>query len=211
MPVNYSHLNSLCLCWILGEIVAKRLTGNQRSTDHQTLLRSRQPQLNRAVKNRVLNPPLKWFLRQATKRVQEFGSITLTTIKLIVQQKIPNASLESLKRLASHPREIIRIKVDTSPIRECLRLRQSHLLQLGPDGDARVWCEKIRRKANVIEAAGHPPNNLHRLLTVPRLFARKTENQIEGDADACARALRGGFKHIGNVLVALVHVPQNFG
>jgi hypothetical protein len=63
MPVSHIHLYSPHLCQILGQIVAKWLTGEQRPTHHEVFLRQGEPEFERPFEKVVSQAPMQWSSR----------------------------------------------------------------------------------------------------------------------------------------------------
>ena len=66
--------------------------------------------------------------------------------------------------------------------------------------------EAQRLPQPVADLAHHP----QRFAAMPVLFPREAEDQIHGHPNARASALAGGFVHVRDMLVILVHLPQDF-
>src|SRR5260370_38191809 len=135
--------------------------------------------------------------------------IFLSTINLIVQQKIVEHSLQACEFSSFEPRKHVSPKGHVHPFTKIFWFGHSHLAELRPDGDSRIRREDVWRKADIGKLTADVAHGMEGDDAVGLRLSGIAEDQVEGDTNAAEFCLACGFIHLVNTLVTLVHQLQD--
>src|SRR5260370_15487595 len=110
--------------------------------------------------------------------------IFLSTINLIVEQKIVKHSLQTCELSSFKPREHIGAEGHVHPFTKALGFRHSHFAELRPDGDSWIRREDVWRKTDIGKLTADVAHGLECDDAVGLCLSGITEDQVESDANA---------------------------
>src|SRR5580692_5217168 len=130
-------------------------------------------------------------------------------VNLAVEQEVFEHSLQPLEFLALQPWKNVRTQGHLHPLTKRLRLVNTQLAKLRPDGNTRIGREDIWREAHIAKLTRNLTHGSESDGAVCLGLTRIAEDQVKGDPNVCQVRFTRSLEHLVNALVAFVHQLQN--